>query len=74
MYIAWHWMALIAVLAGHAFYYIRRERRACRQEREALLEMIRRWREEKIPPCEGAVSETKLTPQKYADKNERDPA
>lgn len=74
MYIAWYWMALIAVLAGYAIYHVRRERRACRQERDALLEMIRYWREEKIPPCEGAVSGPKLTPQKYADRSERDPA
>ncbi|MEB4677276.1 hypothetical protein MXL54_21185 [Enterobacteriaceae bacterium G50] len=50
MYIAWYWIALVAVLAGYAIFHIRRERRACRLEREALLEMIRRWREEKIPP------------------------
>lgn len=50
MYIAWYWIALVAVLAGFAIYHVRRERRAFRQEREALLEMIRRWREEKIPP------------------------
>lgn len=50
MYIAWYWIALAAVLAGYVIFHIRRERRACRLEREALLEMIRRWREEKIPP------------------------
>lgn len=73
MYIAWYWMALIVVMAGYAIYYVRRERRAFRQEREALLEVIRRWREEKIPPQYEAVSESGLTRQKYVDRNERDP-
>lgn len=45
MYIAWHWIVFIIMLVGIYIYAIKHSCRAYRQDRDALLDIMRRWRE-----------------------------